>query len=128
MSQSSLDDDELFGEAAEEMRAEVEGHIEAARDALPDNDALWEVDDGGNTLGVLNTLKTALNTEEVASHVRDAKKAFVIGQRADAFDGDDLADDLAAIEDVLADLEAASEHAGALAETLPELRGALPDE
>ncbi|CAM2878286.1 MULTISPECIES: DUF5790 family protein [Halobacterium] len=128
MSQSSLDDDELFGEAAEEMRAEVEGHIEAARDALPDDDALWEVDDGGNTLGVLNTLKTALNTEEVASHVRDAKKAFVIGQRADAFDGDDLADDLAAIEDVLADLEAASEHAGALAETLPELRGALPDE
>lgn len=77
---------------------------------------------------MLNTLKTALNTEEVASHVRDAKKAFVIGQRADAFDGDDLADDLAAIEDVLADLEAASEHAGALAETLPELRGALPDE
>ncbi|AAG18748.1 MULTISPECIES: DUF5790 family protein [Halobacterium] len=128
MSQSSLDDDELFGEAAEEMRADVEGHIEAARDALPDDDALWEVDDGGNTLGVLNTLKTALNTEEVASHVRDAKKAFVIGQRADAFDGDDLADDLAAIEDVLADLEAASEHAGALAETLPELRGALPDE
>ncbi|MDL0123615.1 DUF5790 family protein [Halobacterium salinarum] len=128
MSQSSLDDDELFGEAAEEMRADVEGHIEAARDALPDDDALWEVDDGGNTLGVVNTLKTALNTEEVASHVRDAKKAFVIGQRADAFDGDDLADDLAAIEDVLADLEAASEHAGALAETLPELRGALPDE
>lgn len=33
------------------MRADVEGHIEAARDALPDDDALWEVDDGATRSG-----------------------------------------------------------------------------
>ena len=36
MSQTSLDDDELFGEAASEMRSDVEASLSEARDALPD--------------------------------------------------------------------------------------------
>jgi len=127
MSQSSLDDDELFGEAAEEMRADVEEHLEAAREELPASDAIWDVD-ADNTLGVLNALRSALDVDGVADHLRDAKKAFVMGQRADAFeDAEDLEADLAAVEDVLPDLETAREQVGELASTVPELRSALDD-
>jgi hypothetical protein len=127
MSQSSLDDDELFGEAAEEMRADVEEHLDAARAELPEADAIWDVD-ADNTLGVLNALRSALDVDDVETHLRDAKKAFVMGQRADAFeDADDLEADLGAVEDVLADLETAREQVGDLASTVPELRSALDD-
>ena len=127
MSQSSLDDDELFGEAAEEMRADVEEPLDAARAELPQADAIWDVD-ADNTLGVLNALRSALDVDDVETHLRDAKKAFVMGQRADAFeDADDLEADLGAVEDVLADLETAREQVGDLASTVPELRSALDD-
>ncbi|MDH5020402.1 DUF5790 family protein [Halobacterium rubrum] len=128
MSQSSLDDDELFGEAAEEMRADVEEHLDAARAELPEADAVWDVEDAENTLGVLNALRSALDVDDVQSHLRDAKKAFVVGERADAFDdADDLEADLEAVEDVLGDLETAREQVGELASTVPELRSALDD-
>jgi hypothetical protein len=125
MSQSSLDDDELFGEAAEEMRSDVEEHLDAAREELPAEDDIWEVD-ADNTLGALNALRSALDVDDVEAHLRDAKKAFVMGERADAFeDADDLEGDLTAVEDVLADLETAREQVGELASTVPELRAAL---
>ena len=127
MSQSSLDDDELFGEAAEEMRADVEEHLDAARAELPEADAIWDVD-ADNTLGALNALRSALDVGDVESHLRDAKKAFVMGQRADAFeDADDLEADLEAVEGVLADLETARDQVGELASTVPELRSALEE-
>jgi hypothetical protein len=128
MSQSSLDDDELFGEAAEEMRADVEEHLDAARAELPEADAVWDVEDAENTLGVLNALRSALDVDDVESHLRDAKKAFVVGERADAFeDADDLEADLEAVENVLGDLETAREQVGELASTVPELRSALDE-
>ncbi|MFW5903632.1 MAG: DUF5790 family protein, partial [Halolamina sp.] len=43
MSQTTLDD-ELFGEAASEMREDVESSLAAARESLPDADAVWETD------------------------------------------------------------------------------------
>ncbi|WP_336035128.1 DUF5790 family protein [Halobacterium yunchengense] len=127
MSQSSLDDEELFGEAAAEMRADVEEHLAAAREELPEADDIWEVE-SDNTLGVLNALRSALDVDDVEDHLRDAKKAFVVGERADAFeDADDLEADIAAVEDVLADLETARDQVGDLAATIPELRSALED-
>jgi len=127
MSQSSLDDDELFGEAAEEMRADVEDALAAARAELPAADDVWAVE-ADNTLGVLNALRSALDAEDVESHLRDAKKAFVVGERADAFeDADDLKAEIDAVEDVLADIETAREQVGELASTVPALRSALED-
>jgi len=127
MSQSSLDDDELFGEAAEEMRADVEEHLDAAREQLPAADDVWTVD-ADNTLGVLNALRSALDAGDVEAHLRDAKKAFVVGERADAFDdADDLEAEIEAVEGVLADLETAREQVGELASTVPELRSALEE-
>ena len=127
MSQSSLDDEELFGEAAKEMRADVEEHLAAARDQLPASDAIWDVE-ADNTLGVLNALRSALDVDGVEDHLRDAKKAFVVGERADAFDDPDgLEADIEDVEGVLADMETARDQVGELASTIPELRSALED-
>ncbi|WP_232687132.1 DUF5790 family protein [Halobacterium zhouii] len=127
MSQTSLDDDELFGEAAEEMRSDVEEHLDAAHEALPEAAEIWEVE-ADNTLGVLNALRTELDAEGVEDHLRDAKKAFVMGKRADAFeDAEDLEADIENVEAVLEDLSSASEQVGELASTVPSLRSALEE-
>ena len=60
MSQATLEDDELFDEAASEMREDVEASLAEARGALPEADAIWDVE-ADNTLGVLNALKGALD-------------------------------------------------------------------
>jgi len=125
MTQSTLDDDELFTEAASEMREDVESSLEEARDALPEADAIWEVD-ADNTLGVLNGLRTALDTEDAADHFRDAKKWYTMGEKADAFDdAEDLAEQIEAVEDLFADIEEAHEQVGELASTIPQLKSAL---
>lgn len=125
MSQSTLDDDELFGEAADEVRADVEDALQAAQDALPAPEAVWEAQ-GENALGTLNALSTALTADEVESHLRDAKKWYTMGQRADAFDdGEDLAAEIEALEDILADIQTAKDSVSELTGTLPALRESL---
>ena len=91
MSQSTLDDEDLFGEAAEEMRTDVEEHLAGARDELPDPDDVWHTD-ADNVLGVLNALRSELDVGEAREHLRQAKKWYTMGERADAFDDpEDLA-------------------------------------
>jgi hypothetical protein len=127
MSQSTLDDDELFGEAANEMREDVEESLAAARDSLPDADDIWNVD-ADNTLGVLNALRSALDAGDAEEHLRDAKKWYTMGERADAFDdADDLAADIEAVENLVADIERAHEQVGDLTSTVPQLRSALEE-
>ena len=126
MSQSTFDD-ELFGEAANEVREDVEHHLDAARDELPAVDAVWE-SDADNTLGTLNALRSALDVGDAADHLRDAKKWFAMGERADAFeDADDLETEIEALDSAIADVEAASEQVGELASTVPSLKSALED-
>jgi hypothetical protein len=127
MSQATLDDDELFDEAASEMREDVEESLAAARAALPEAEAVWDVE-ADNTLGVLNALKGALDVGDAEDHLRDAKKWFAMGRKADAFDdADDLEADIAAIEELLEQILEANEQVGELTATIPELRGALED-
>ncbi|MDS0260879.1 DUF5790 family protein [Haloarcula sp. S1CR25-12] len=127
MSQTSLDDDELFGEAATEMRSDVEASLAEARGALPDGDAVWDVE-ADNTLGVLNALKTALDVGDAEDHLRDAKKWYTMGERADAFeDADDLAEDIASVEALIEDVEDAREQVGGLTSTIPQLRSTLEE-
>ncbi|MUV85733.1 hypothetical protein GJ631_03850 [Natronomonas sp. CBA1123] len=127
MSQATLDDDELFDEAASEMREDVESSLAEAREALPEADAVWDTD-ADNTLGVLNALKGALDTGDAEDHLRDAKKWFAMGKKADAFeDADDLESDIAELEDLLDSIVSAHEQVSELASTVPELRGALED-
>lgn len=127
MSQSSLDDDELFGEAASEMRADVEKHLDAARAELPEPEAIWDVE-AENTLGVLNALRSALDVGDAEDHLRDARKWYTMGQRADAFeDAADLEEDLEALSEAMEEIVAAREQVGELASTVPQLRGLLDD-
>jgi len=127
MSQSTLDDDELFGEAASEMREDVEASLAEARGVLPAADDIWDVE-ADNTLGVLNALKGALDVEDAEAHLRDAKKWYTMGERADAFeDADDLEDAIEEIEDLIEDVEDAREQVGDLTATIPQLRGTLQE-
>ncbi|WP_435344489.1 DUF5790 family protein [Haloarchaeobius sp. HRN-SO-5] len=127
MSQSTLNDDELFGEAATEMRADVEESLADAWDELPDPDDVWETD-ADNVLGVLNGLRSALDVGDAEEHLRDAKKWFTMGQRADAFDdADDLEAEIADLESVIADITEAGEQVGDLTSTIPGLKSTLEE-
>ena len=127
MSQSTLDDDDLFGEAASEMREDVEESLAAAHEALPAAADVWETD-ADNTLGALNGLKTALDVGDASDHLRDAKKWYTMGERADAFeDADDLAAEIEAVEELVEDIEDAREQVTDLTSTLPQLKTALEE-
>jgi hypothetical protein len=127
MSQTSLDDDELFGEAANEMRSDVEASLAEARGALPEAGAVWDVE-ADNTLGVLNALKTSLDVGDAQAHLRDAKKWYTMGERADAFeDADDLAEEIETVAGLIEDAEDAREQVGDLTATIPQLRSTLAE-
>lgn len=125
MSQTTLDDDELFGEAASEMRTDVESSLDAVRESLPAADTVWTVE-ADNTLGVLNTLHSALDTDDATDHLHDAKKWYTMGERADAFDdADDLREEIEELETVIEDITTAHEQVGDLTSAIPELHGTL---
>lgn len=126
-SQSTLEDDDLFGEAAAEMRADVETHLQQAWDELPDSDDVWKTE-ADNVLGVLNGLRSALDAGDAEDHLRQAKKWYTMGKRADAFeDADDLVEEIQSIEEVIEMLGDAREQVGGLTSTMPQLRGALDE-
>ena len=127
MSQTSFDDDDLFGEAAEEMSADVEEHLDEARAELPAPDSIWETE-ADNVLGVLNGLKSALNVGEAAGHLRQAKKWFTLGSRADAFENpEELQEEIETVEELLETVDEASDEVSELTATIPALRGDLQD-
>mgnify|MGYP000271260304 CR=1 FL=1 len=125
MSQTTLDDEELFSEAASEMRADVDASLDRTTDALPDPETLWSVD-SENTLGVLNALRSSLDVGDAREHLRDAKKWYTMGEQADAFeDPEALAADIERVEGLLATVEDAREQASDLASTIPQLKSDL---
>jgi len=127
MSQSSFDDDDLFGEAAEEMHEDVDHHLTQARAELPEPESIWETN-ADNVLGVLNGLKSALDVGEAADHLRQAKKWFTLGSRADAFeDPEELHEEIETVEQLLETVDAASDEVSGLTATIPALRGDLQD-
>jgi hypothetical protein len=128
MAQTTLDDDDLFSEAASEMREDVESSLEQTRAALPDPEAFWNID-ADNTLGSLNTLSSTLDAGNATEHLRDAKKWYTMGEKADAFeDGEDLAAEIERLEELIGDIETAHEQAADLASTVPQLKSALEDD
>ena len=127
MSQATFDSDDLFGEAASEIRGDVEGHLDAAREALPTHEAIWTVE-AENTLGVLNGLSQALDIGDAEDHLRDAKKWYTMGERADAFeDADDLEAEIESLEGTIEDVVSARKKVGDLTSTIPGLRSALEE-
>jgi ABC-type sugar transport system substrate-binding protein len=127
MSQATFDDDDLFGEAATEMREAVETALANAQAELPEPDAIWTAE-ADNTLGVLNGLRSALDIGDAESELRAAKKQFVVGERADAFeDATELETEIEAVETTITQISAAHESVSELATTVPELRSTLEE-
>jgi len=127
MSQSTLDEDELFGEAATEVRDDVESSLADATAALPAADDVWELD-ADNTLGALNALSSSLDAGDAEDHLRDAKKWYTMGERADAFeDADDLEAEIERLESAIEDVADAKEQVGELTSTIPGLKNALEE-
>lgn len=121
----TLDDDELFTEAASEMREDVEQALASARDQLPDPDTIWAVE-SENTLGVLNGLRSALATDDAVDDLRDAKKWYTMGERAGAFDdATDLEEEIESLEAVFRKIEEAHDVVSEAARTLPDIRSEL---
>jgi flagellin-specific chaperone FliS len=109
------------------MRADVEDSLAEARGALPEADEIWEVD-ADNTLGVLNGLRSALDLGDAEEHLKEAKKWYTMGERADAFeDAEDLAESIEEVEELMEQITDAHDEVSDLASTIPELRGALED-
>jgi predicted NBD/HSP70 family sugar kinase len=127
MGQTTFDDDELLSEATDETRATVEEHLAAAREELPTADAVWETD-ADNVLGALNGLSAALDTDDAAESLRQAKKEYLLGQQAGVFDEDDeLGAELESVADLLTTLQTAHEQVGELTSTVPQLRSGLQE-
>ena len=127
MAQSTLEDDELFDEASDEIRSDVEAALEDAREALPDSDDVLDVE-GDNIIGVLNSLKTGLDGGEARDALREAKKWFGIGERADAFDEEfveEAEDKIGEIENALGALDDAEESATELTDAVASLKDSL---
>jgi len=127
MAQSTLDDDELFDEASEEMRDDVEDALKEAREALPEADDILDVE-GDNIIGVLNSLKSGLDAGEAEDALREAKKWFNIGKEANAFDDeftDEAEEDIAEIEEALGALDDAEESATDLTDAVASLKDTL---
>jgi ABC-type transporter Mla subunit MlaD len=128
MSQASLADEDLFGEAAAEIRSDVQTSLNAAEESLPDAEEIWAVE-SDNTLGVLNGLQSALDPDGAREALREAKKWYTVGQRAEAFESeDDLAAAIDRIESRIDAIESAHENAAELAATIPELKSVLAEE
>jgi hypothetical protein len=127
MSQTTFSDDELFGEAAAEMRDDVEEHLVAARAELPDADEIWATE-ADNVLGVLNGLRSALDVGEAEDHLRQAKKWYTMGERADAFeDATDLAAAIEDLEELIGTIRSTHDDVSDLTNAVPGLRGSLQD-
>ena len=125
MGQATLDEDDLFGEAADELEAEVKEAIASGTDSLPDAEEIWATN-AENILGVLNGLKGTLDTDEARASLRDAQKWFTIGERAGAFEKDGaLAAEIESLAATITAMEDAEESVAELINTLPELKNQL---
>ena len=127
MAQSTLDDDELFDEASEEMRADVQDALERTRDALPDADSILDVE-GDNIIGVLNGLNSGLDAGDAEDAFREAKKWYNIGKKAEAFDDEftkETDDEIEELEEALTALGDAEESASELREAVASLKSTL---
>lgn len=96
MAQTTFDEDDLFDEATAEMQADVDDALARARGQVPSAETVFAAD-GDDLHAVLDSLTTTLDVETIETALQEAQKAFVLGQRADAFDDDYITDTEATI-------------------------------
>lgn len=124
--QVSLDDDELFSEASEEIEKKVEQKLKEARSSLPNSDSIMETD-GENIIGVLNSFKSELEVENEES-LKEAMKWFEVGKRAGSFDEDfrkKVEEELNYINNIIKSIEEVRQKSMQLTDSIAELRKSL---
>lgn len=124
--QASLDDEELFSEASEEIESKVEESIEDFRSSLPDSTSIMEVE-GENIVGVLNSFKSGLEAE-TKEPLREAIKWFEVGKRADAFDEefiDNIEEEIDNLNSIAKSIDDAKESTMELTDAIAELKRSL---
>ncbi|MDY7082199.1 MAG: DUF5790 family protein [Halobacteria archaeon] len=129
MAQSTFDDEDLFTEASDEIKDDVTEALEEAEENLPDADDIMEVE-GDNIIGILNSLKSGLDTEDAADSYREAKKWFEMGKRADAFEDDEEFEDdaqerLDNVKEAIEAIQTAEESATDLTDSVASLKRLL---
>lgn len=105
MSQTAFDEDELFGEAASELKTDVQDALDQAWEALPRAETI-ETTDGATVSEVLGNLDSKIDPDGVETALQEAKKQYTIGSRADAFDDEFSTDVEAEIEELHTALDA----------------------
>lgn len=124
--QASLDDEELFSEASEEIERKVEDSIEAFRSSLPDSTSIMEIE-GENIVGILNSFKSDIEVEN-KEYLREAIKWFEVGKRADAFDEefiDRIEGEIDNLNNIAKSIDNAKESTMELTDAIAELKRSL---
>lgn len=127
MAQSTFDDEDLFTEASSEMQEDVEDAVQEARESLPDPSEIMRVE-GDNVIGVLNNLKSGLDIGDAGESLREAKKWFSMGKRADAFDDEfttRIEKEIGELEEAVNAVQRAEQNATELTDSVATLKNSL---
>lgn len=120
-------DEPLFAEATEEIQNDIVESLNEVENKLPESDQIWKVE-GSNVVGTLNSLQAVLDVSSVEESYREARKWFVVGVKADAFDDEteqDLENQLDQVGSLLVQAGEIRDIVGDLTPMLPELRDSL---
>jgi hypothetical protein len=112
--------EELFSEASGELQSEVEDALARARDSLPSQESLVVEEDAALS-EVVAGLPAEFDPSEPAEALRTAQKRVALGEQADAFDEEFVAEATTAIEQ----LEDAVDALRRVSDTAPTLAAAL---
>lgn len=124
---SGTEDDDLFEDAITELTTEINTHLTNAHTELPDTAEIWDVD-APNILGALNTLRGELDITTARTELREARKKYVLADRADAFDDTDtLGDEIQSLSEVIDALETTREQVADLTNTIPDVKQRLDE-
>jgi len=99
MPQLSFDEDELFTEATDDIKTEIEESVTDATTVVPSHADLVE-QDVETVVEALESLDSEIDIAAVKTAITDVKKAFVLGQRADAFDSEYVSETEATISEL----------------------------
>lgn len=120
MPQLSFDEDELFTEATEDIKTEIEVSVTEATTVVPSHADLVE-HDVETVVEALESLDSEIDVDAVEGAIADVKKAFVLGQRADAFDSEYVSE----TEATISELEETLGRLRAIGSASEELRDSL---
>lgn len=123
----SDDTETLFDEASEELEEDIRNDLSDAEENLPPVDAVWSPE-GENIIGILNQLQSSVDFEDSIESVKEARKSFLLGEKAGAISDDDAEEFEERISQITVsvdNLQEIDEVINDLIPMFPELKGSL---